>query len=93
MMNLTPLAMAWGGLAVIVAGLALMRRGVTATEDDSIHLSGGDAVSHQVEIAKRVQGIDKWGKVLTVALAIYGVILLVLYGIQLWQTSSNAGLA
>lgn len=93
MLNLTPFAIVWGVLAVIVAGLALLRRGVTATEDDSVHLSGGGAVSHQVEIAQKVDQIDKWGKILTVVLAVYGAILLIVYAMQLWQTSNNAGLA
>ena len=70
MLNLTPFAVLWAVLAALVVGLALLRRGVTASEDDSIHLSGGSAVSHQIDIARKVSVIDRWGKVLTIALAV-----------------------
>ncbi len=93
MTNLLPYAIAWAVLALIVIGLALYRRSISANEDDSIHLSGGvAAVSEQVDTAKRLEMVDKWGKVLTVVLAVTGLVLGVLYGVQVWDATSKIGL-
>jgi cytochrome b subunit of formate dehydrogenase len=94
MSNLLPYAIAWAVLAVIVMILAIVRKTISSHEDDSIHLSGGAAaVNEQVSVAKKLENIDRWGKILTVLLAITGVVLAVLYGMQLWDASSRVGLS
>jgi hypothetical protein len=95
MSNLLPYAIAWAVLAVIVAALAIARKMVSSHEDDSVHLGGDSAVAipEQLTVAKKLEAIDKWGKVLTVVLAITGVILAVLYGIEMWEATSRVGLA
>ena len=92
MTNLIPYAIAWAELAVIVAVLALMRKQVASHEDDSLHLSGGTAaVSEQVNVAKKLESIDRWGKILTILLVVTGLALAVLYGMSLWEETSKAG--
>lgn len=93
MTNLLPYAIAWAVLAVIVLVLALMRRGITSHEDDTIHLSGGGAaaVNEQLVVAKKLASIDLWGKVLTVVLAATGLVLGALYGMQVWEAGSKVG--
>lgn len=92
-MNLLPFAIAWAVLGVIVLSLALMRRSVTANEDDSIHLGATTgAIDQQVTTAKKLEAIDKWGKSLTVVLAVSGLALVILYGMQVWEATSKAGL-
>lgn len=92
-MNLLPFAIAWAVLGVIVLSLALMRRSVTANEDDSIHLGATTgAIDQQVTTAKKLEAIDKWGKILTVVLAVSGLALIILYGMQVWEATSKAGL-
>ena len=94
MSNLLPYAIAWAVLAVIVLVLAIVRKTISSHEDDSIHLSGGAAVvNEQVSVAKRLDNIDRWGKILTVVLAVTGVVLAVLYGIHVWDASSRVGLS
>ena len=93
MTNLLPYAIAWAVLAVIVLGLAISRRTIASHEDDSIHLTdGGAAVGEQVAVAKKLEGIDKWGKILTVILVITGLALAAVYAMQLWDATSKAGL-
>jgi len=93
MTNLLPFAIAWGVLAVIVLSLALMRRNISSHEDDTIHLSAsGAAIDQQVSMAKKLESIDRWGKILTVVLAVSGIALAILYGMQLWDATSRAGL-
>jgi|WetSurMetagenome_2_1015567.scaffolds.fasta_scaffold192076_2 hypothetical protein len=94
-LNLTPYAIVWVVLGLVVAGLALMRKQISQSEDDSIHL-GGDATiaaEHQLVIAKKLEGIDRWGKLLTIVLVVTGVILGILYALQLWDSTSKVGLS
>jgi cytochrome b subunit of formate dehydrogenase len=94
MSKLLPFAIAWVVLGCVVLVLALRRRAITEAEDDSVHLNEGEVVvSGQVEIAKRLASLDKWGKLLTIVLAITGVILAICYGVVLWEATSKVGLA
>lgn len=94
MSNLTPYAIAWGLLALIVIFLAFWRRHVASQEDDTLHVTGPDTVlSQQMTVARKLELIDRWGKALTVVLAITGLILAVLYGMYIWEATSRAGLA
>jgi hypothetical protein len=93
MTNLLPYAIAWGVLVLVVIGLAIMRKNVAKKEDDYVHLSGDmSVVATQAEVATKLEGIDKWGKILTIVAVITGAILGVTYGLQLWEASSRAGL-
>lgn len=94
MSNLTPYAIVWGVLALIVIFLAFWRRHVASQEDDTLHVTGPETVlSQQMTVARKLELIDRWGKVLTVILAITGLILAVLYGMYIWEATSRAGLA
>lgn len=83
--NLLPYALSWGGLAIVVIALVIYRRTVTSREDDSIHLEGGMA-TQQLALANRVNVIDRWGKTLTVVVALYGLTLAGLYVYQIWTS-------
>ena len=75
--------MFWGVLAIGVVFLIIYRKSVSSHEDDSIHLEGG-MPTEQVALAHRLALIDRWGKSLTVVVALYGVALLALYFYQVW---------
>jgi hypothetical protein len=76
----------WVALALVVIGLLVYRRFVSAGEDDLIHVSeaGGPVVSQQEAIAHRLDQIDKWGKILTASTVVYGAILGAVYVYQSW---------
>jgi hypothetical protein len=95
MSNLLPYAIAWAALAVIVAALAIARKMISSHEDDSVHLGGDSsmAIPEQLTVAKKLEVIDRWGKILTVILAVTGLVLAVLYGLQMWEATSRVGLA
>jgi len=82
--NLLPLAIFWGVLAIVVVFLIIYRKAVTNREDDSIHLEGNVA-TEQVTLAHRLAAIDKWGKTLTIVVAVYGVALAAIYLYQVWN--------
>ena len=90
MTNLIPHVAILAVLAVVVGALALYRKSIAANEDDTVHLSGGgEALQEQAATAAKLEGIDKWGKILTVILVIYGLVIAGLYIMQMWEASSK----
>jgi heme/copper-type cytochrome/quinol oxidase subunit 2 len=83
--NLLPYAIFWGVLAIVVVFLIIYRKSVSSHEDDSLHLEGG-APSQQMALAHRLELIDRWGKTLTIVVALYGVALAAIYLYQIWNT-------
>ena len=83
--NLLPYAVFWGVLAIVVVFLIIYRKSVSNREDDSIHLEGS-VPSEQIALAHRLALIDRWGKTLTVIVAVYGVALAAIYLYQIWNT-------
>jgi len=88
---LTPFLAGWLALACIVIGLAVYRRVIAHSEDEMLHVSEADSahVSRQVEVAHRLEIVDRWGKVLTVIVALYGLLLAAAYGYQIWTEGST----
>ena len=82
--NLMPYAVFWGVLAIVVVFLIIYRKQIASHEDDSIHLEGS-VPTEQVALAHRLASIDKWGKTLTIVVAVYGVALAAIYLYQVWN--------
>ena len=87
--DLRPFFVLWGVLAVVVLALLGWRKAISSHEDDSLHVSGGDVAPQQVAMANKLDQIDKWGKLLTVAAVAYGLLLAAVYLIQSWMASSR----
>jgi len=78
-------------LAVLV--MIIWRKVVTSHEDDSIHvLDDADMIPQQEAMARKVQLIDKWGKLLTAVAAVYLLALAAIYIYQTWVGGSTAGM-
>lgn len=82
--NLLPYAIFWAVLALVVLTLIVYRKSVSSREDDSIHLEG-TMPAEQVALAHRLALIDRWGKSLTVVVAVLGVVLGAIYMYQVWN--------
>ena len=82
--NLMPYAVFWGVLAIVVLFLIVYRKQVSSREDDSLHLEGSGP-TEQVALAHRLASIDRWGKMLTIVVALYGVALAAIYLYQTWN--------
>jgi len=89
-MNLTPYLIGWGALVVVVLALALYRRTITEKEDDTIHISdpSGAVLAQQMEVAKKLESLDRWGKILTVIAVLSGLALAVWYGYLKWMETT-----
>jgi hypothetical protein len=82
-MNLTPLVVSWAVLATAVLLLAFYRRKIASKEDDYLHVNN-DVAAQQTTLAKKLEGIDRWGKILTIVAAAFGLLLFVLFLYNGW---------
>jgi len=86
--NLMPFIVLWALLAVSVIVLIAWRKMVANQEDDTIHVLQG-SVAQQVNVAQKLEVIDKWGKILTIIALVFGLILGAAYIYQNFVTMSN----
>lgn len=89
--NLFPFGASWIALACAVLVLAVYRRHLSSHEDDTLHVSDAQSsqVTEQAITAHRMEVIDRWGKLLTVIGAVYGLLLGAAYFYQYWVQSSQ----
>ncbi len=87
-MNIMPLAIGWAILASVVAGLAFYRRIVTRNEDDYLHVDAA-ATAHQQVMTRKLESIDKWGKILTVVAGAWGLLLVGIILYNQWTQGSQ----
>ena len=89
MTSLIPYVGAWALLAVLVLALALYRKLLTDNQGDNyVHISVGEArlIPHQIAVNRKINRIDRWGEVLTLATLFAGLGLAGLYLYQaLWH--------
>jgi hypothetical protein len=78
----------WAALATAVLALALYRYFVARNEDDYIHV-GVDNAPQQRSLAKKLDAIDRWGKVLTIVATVYGLVIAGLFMYSAWVESST----
>jgi hypothetical protein len=89
-MNLIPYFVLWGILAIAVLGLALYRKLITFHGDGAlIHLAAGEEnqIPQQVALSNRLLFVDRWGKILTIATALFGLLIVTVFLFEAWQAS------
>lgn len=81
----------WAVLALIVLALAIYRKLLSNKEDDTMHLADSETsmVSDQVVLGQKLEVVDKWGKLLTIVVVVYGLILAGLLLYQGWVETSK----
>ncbi len=80
----------WVALALAVLGLIAYRRVVASKEDDTLHLGASSgAVAQQSTVAEKLEQVDKWGKLLTIIVVVYGILLVAIYFYRFCVTSST----
>ena len=82
--NFTPWMILWAALALAVLVMAGYRKIVSVREDERLHLVNPSESARQLAIFHKLERIDKWGKLLTVVAAIYGLLLAIAYTYQTW---------
>jgi hypothetical protein len=89
-MNLFPLLVVWIVLALGVLALFLWRQAVARGEDDSLHVMHG-ALTDQTALAQKLEGIDKWGKIMTVITVVLGLLIAAAYVYGQFSGRSSVG--
>jgi hypothetical protein len=81
----------WAALAIAVLILAGYRVAVGSHEDQTLHLhkSEGALVASQQKQSRKVTAADRWGVLLSVVLAVYGLALLGIYLYHGWLKSGQ----
>lgn len=91
-MNLTFVVSIWVVLGIATLALAVYRS-VLAThhEEDVVHLGPGEEqeIPRQAALARKLDVIDRWGKVLTIFVVIIGLGLAAAYLYQAWLDPSS----
>jgi hypothetical protein len=90
--DFTPFTVVWALLALVVVAMAGYRKMISVQEDETLHLGSPSENIHQVEISHKLDVIDKWGKLLTVVAAVYGLLLAIAYTYQTWIRATNLGI-
>ena len=89
-MNFIPYIVVWVVLGIIVIVLAISRMRLAKREDKSLDILESEReAGQQKEMTMKIATIDRWGQVLTIVLALYGIILAGIYIYQAWQQSSK----
>jgi hypothetical protein len=88
-MNLTPFVILWSILALAVLALALYRKLMANHEDDLIHVGPGQErlIPQQIQMAAKLEVVDRWGKILTVIIAAAGLLIAAVYLYQALEAS------
>jgi len=92
-MNVTFVVAIWVVLGVATLVLAIYRQVLSTHEEtDVVHLGAGEEkeIPRQVDLAKRMAAIDRWGKTMTIITAVVGLGLASAYLYQAWE-SPNPG--
>ena len=89
--NFTPWAVLWSVLAIVVLVMAGYRKVISDKEDETLHLSNPSASAQQVTVAHKLEVIDKWGKLLTIIAAAFGLLLGLAYTYQTWVQAGRLG--
>ena len=90
-MNMTPYVVTWLILGLATLGLALYRKFISANEEDLIHLGPGEEryIPEQTALAHKLEVIDRWGKILTIATLVFGIAIGIGYMVQAWHDPSS----
>ncbi|HMD99134.1 MAG TPA: hypothetical protein VKM93_17635 [Terriglobia bacterium] len=90
-MNLTVYIWTWAILAVVVLCLALYRFTLAGHEDESLHVSAVEAqqVAQQQVVFGKLNRVEFWGKLLTIVVVLYGLVIAGLYLYHSWLQSSQ----
>jgi len=76
-LDLRPFLVVWAIVIVALVVVAFWRRSVAVQEDPALHLGAAHAgtAAEQMALAKKLGQIDKWMKLLTLAVVVFGLLL------------------
>jgi hypothetical protein len=90
--NLTPFLISWVVMAVGVLGLVAYRFFLSHHGDPYLHVNPQEMVQiqEQAVVGRRLEAVDKWGKILTGVTVLYGLVIAGLFLYSQWVASHSA---
>jgi hypothetical protein len=80
-----------GILFAAVLALAIARKRVAGNDDEMLHVRDTEAslVNRQIEVARKLEVLDRWGKAVTAIAVIYGVVVLARLLYMVWEQGQH----
>ena len=93
-LDLRPFLVLWAIVIVALVVVAFWRRTVAVQEDPALHLGAAHAgtAAEQIALAKKLGQIDKWMKLLSLAVVVFGLLLGAAALYKAWVLGPGAGL-
>ena len=93
-LDLRPFLVLWAIVIVALVVVAFWRRSVAVQEDPALHLGAAHAgtAAEQLALAKKLGQIDKWMKLLSLVVIVFGVLLGAAALYKGWVLGPGAGL-
>ena len=80
----------WAVLAIIVLAMAAYRYALVHHEDATLGLlESASQASEQTRVYRKAHIIERWGKLLTLVVIVYGLTLATAYLYHLWQVGAQ----
>ena len=92
-MNLLPFSVVFCVLIIALVALIIYRRAAASGEDDTLHVEDttGAITVRQEQLAKRLERLDLWVKILSVIVVLCGLGLGAAYLYNAWIETSRIG--
>jgi hypothetical protein len=93
-LDLRPFMALWLMVIAAVVVVAFWRRSVAVQEDPALHLGMAHAgtAAEQIAVARKLEQVDKWMKILTVIAVVFGLLLGAAALYKAWVLGPSAGL-
>ena len=80
----------WAFLAIVVLVMAAYRYFLVRHEDATLDvMESASLASEQAKVFKKAAAIERWGKVLTLVVVVYGLVLVGAYIYHAWELSGQ----
>jgi hypothetical protein len=94
MIDLRPFLTLWLMVIAALVVVCFWRRSVAVQEDPALHLGAAHAgtAAEQIAVARKLEQVDKWMKILTVIAVAFGLLLGATALYKAWVLGPSAGL-
>ncbi|MCL4781663.1 MAG: hypothetical protein KJZ70_01385 [Bryobacterales bacterium] len=91
--NIIQMAIPWVVLTLITIALAIYKKSLDVHTDESLHIGAGEdqLVKAQMAQSRRSDLAERWGKILTIVVFLYGIVIVGMIAYHQWQVNTTAG--
>ncbi len=91
--NIIQIGAPWVVLLLIVIALGIYKKSIDSQIDEGLHFGTGEdkLVQAQAAQSRRSSLVERWGKILTTVVFLYGVVIAGLIAYHQWQINTTIG--